>query len=419
MAERYGRHAGIVAWQIDNEFGGETKYDYSEAAQRRFQRYLERKFGSIEELNERWGTAFWSQTYRSFEQIPLPVPYDADVMMWPHPSLELEFERFCSRAMADFNALQMETIRRYSNAPLTTNAFMFNWGDNVNWADLFRGSDAVGIDIYSEDPVEIAFYADACRSLLNRPFWVMEYGTSSKTLASEMDLLVGRGCERFSLFKFRLFPWGQEQEAARSALLDVTRHPRPSYFEVQRWATEARAERSPEPLPPSGCGIYYDFDCSWAYRISMHDRKKYFDVIFRDVYASFHMQDRTLQVAFRPEDIEGLKLLALPLQIMHDEALEAALIRFVESGGILIATSDLFRKNRDNVFLDKVPMLFRTLLGWTDSRFVDDVPELAESKEIVLLHGRYGKGRMWLVRRDLDKADWQRLAAEARETLAD
>lgn len=409
MGKRYGGDPAVIGWQIDNEFGGETKYDYGETSRRGFQAYLEAEFGEIGALNERWGTAFWSQTYQRFDQIQLPAPIDCDVMMWPHPSLELAFRRFSSKVMTDFHRSQVETLRKYTSAPITTNAFMFNWGDNVDWSKLFDCSDVIGIDIYSSDEEEIAFYADACRSLLDRPFWVMEYGTGSAALPAEMDLMRSRGCEWYSLFKFRVFPWGQEQEKAQGALLAVTGDPRPGYEAVKRWAGNRDDSPRPEQAVSSGVGVYYDFECAWAYQISKADPVDYFQYVHRTVYSSAYDRESAVKVAFEPGAIAGLHTLLLPLQLLHDDVLEHALIEFVKAGGHLIATSDLFRRNRDNVYLSRVPAIFHEVLGWTDSRFIDDVPELESSTNPVLAERAYGQGRMTIVRRDLDKSGWAAL----------
>ncbi|SFB27223.1 beta-galactosidase [Cohnella sp. OV330] len=410
MGKRYGADPAVIGWQIDNEFGGETKYDYGDVSKKGFQAYLEAEFGDINALNERWGTAFWSQTYRRFDQIQLPAPIDCDVMMWPHPSLELAFRRFSSKVMTDFHRSQVETLRRYTKAPITTNAFMFNWGDNVDWAKLFDCSDVVGIDIYSSDEAEIAFYADACRSLLNRPFWVMEYGTGSAALPAEMDLMRSRGCEWFSLFKFRVFPWGQEQETAKGAMLAVTGDPLPGYGAVKRWADVRDVSPPPPRAQDSGIGVYYDFECAWTYEISKADPVDYFKYVHRTVYAGVYSKTSTVSVLFEPAAVSGVRTLLLPLQILHDDALEEALIAFVQGGGHLVATSDLFRRNRDNVYLSRVPAIFREVLGWQDSRFMDDVPELMASPIPVLAERAYGRGRMTIVRRDLDLEGWASLA---------
>src|ERR671925_1107352 len=60
IAERIGSNPNVVGWQIDNEY---NRVCYCERCQRLFQQYLAQKFGSLDALNERWTTRYWSQTY--------------------------------------------------------------------------------------------------------------------------------------------------------------------------------------------------------------------------------------------------------------------------------------------------------------------------------------------------------------------
>src|SRR5207344_3129898 len=64
MAERYGRHPAVAAWQTDNEYGcHDTVLSYSPAAREGFRRWLAERYVSIEAMNRAWGTVFWSQCY--------------------------------------------------------------------------------------------------------------------------------------------------------------------------------------------------------------------------------------------------------------------------------------------------------------------------------------------------------------------
>ena len=71
MGAEFGNHPGIVAWQIDNEL---FEADWSPQAQRGFAAWLEKRYGTVEELNRAWNTALWSQTYPGFDEVPLPNP---------------------------------------------------------------------------------------------------------------------------------------------------------------------------------------------------------------------------------------------------------------------------------------------------------------------------------------------------------
>ncbi|GMK43538.1 beta-galactosidase [Paenibacillus glycanilyticus] len=409
MAERYGDHPSVVAWQLDNEFGGETKYDFSEGARNAFHRWLEERYGTIEALNERWGTTFWSQRYERFGQIPLPAPIGADVHMWHHPSLELDFARFSSGSMVRFASLQAASLRPFiGERPITTNAFMFCWGDNLNWPDLFADLDVVGMDIYSNKPHEIAFYADACRGVLGKPFWMMEYGTGTTELERDMQIVRERGCSRFYLFKMKPFPWGQEQGGGKPELVTLTGEPSRNYGIVRSYAAKYAGEAELTETERAGVGLYYHFDSSWSYQLAVADRIAYPDYIVHNVYRHLYEAGVGTEVVYTANQLNGLRTLFVPLHQIYDAVLEERLIAFVQEGGKLIITSDLFRKNGDNVYLRTVPRLFFELLGWQENNFPGDA--VAEASVLIRRH-KSSKGETWLVHRGATEEQWKEIIA--------
>ncbi|MHA6485040.1 beta-galactosidase [Paenibacillus sp. strain BS8-2] len=420
MARRYGSHPNVVAWQLDNEFGGETKFDYGDCSRQAFHAYLAARYGSIDALNDKWGTMFWSQRYERYDQIPLPAPIQSDVMMWHHPSLELEFANFSSEGIVAYARRQAKLLREFiGDRPITTNAFMFRWGDSVDWSELFSELDVVGMDIYSDKPHEIAFYCDACRGVKERSFWMMEYGTSSPKLGDEMADIASRGCESFYLFKLKPFPWGQEQGRGQAELLTITGEPSPAYQEVQRYAEQSanvgEAAPSSETAPAGDNGtktkdrvaLYYDFTSSWSYRVAVADRRKYADYVVDEVYQALYKSDVEVNVIFRADQLTDHKAVILPLHVIHDKGLEARLIDYVKDGGIVIATEDLFRKDEANVFLTEPPSIFSEVFGLEGNNFVSDI--VKESGTVMASVQHDGGGEAFLVKRESDLAQWSEL----------
>lgn len=117
LAEHYGNDPRIVGWQLDNEPA--VQFDYGKAAEKAFRDYLRNRYNNdIRQLNDAWGTAFWSQIYASFDQIALPR---STRMFMNHHHL-LDHRRFAAAQTNEFINEQCRLIRKYArNQWITTN----------------------------------------------------------------------------------------------------------------------------------------------------------------------------------------------------------------------------------------------------------------------------------------------------------
>ena len=90
-AEHYGQRPCIVGWQIDNEINCEVDVFYSESDTAAFREFLKGKYGTLDALNEAWGTVFWNQTYTEWEEIYVPDPLctipQIPIRFWITPDL--------------------------------------------------------------------------------------------------------------------------------------------------------------------------------------------------------------------------------------------------------------------------------------------------------------------------------------------
>ncbi len=110
LAERYGQNPSIAGWQLDNEPHFGPIYDYSDQAAKEFPLWLQNKYQHIEKLNLAWGTAFWSQTYNSFDQIGLPN--NTNTPQGANPHALLDFSRFTADRLAEALRFQAEVLRK-------------------------------------------------------------------------------------------------------------------------------------------------------------------------------------------------------------------------------------------------------------------------------------------------------------------
>ena len=265
MTDRFGSNPAIVGWQLDNEYGCHaTTTGLSADALAAFRKWLEVRYESIKVLNRAWGTVFWSQTYRSFDEIDLPVATVTEA----NPAHRLDHWRFSSDQVAGFNRLQADATRRnVGSSSWLAHNFMGNFTDFDHYqvaADL----DIASWDSYplgfletngSTDaektrwrrtghPDWAAFHHDLYRGVGNGRFAVMEQqpGPVNWAPANAVPLegmvrlwtweALAHGAEFVNFFRWRQVPFGQEQMHAGLQLPDGTEAP--GMTEVRRTANE-------------------------------------------------------------------------------------------------------------------------------------------------------------------------------------
>ena len=189
LGERFGQHPAIIAWQTDNEYGcHSTTLSYSKAAKKGFQAWCENRYSSIDALNEAWGNVFWSMEYPDFQSIELPTQTVTEV----NPSHRMAFWRYTSDQVVAFNAMQVDTLRVYTQADLLHN-FMGNFvefdhfavGESLDiaaWDNYplgFLTRDSTDSDMQSTfmrtgDPDGSSFHHALYRSVGRSRMWIME-----------------------------------------------------------------------------------------------------------------------------------------------------------------------------------------------------------------------------------------------------
>lgn len=120
LGRRYGQDPRVWGWQLDNEPWGPP--DYSPSARRKFQAWLERRYGTIDRMNAAWGGDFWSTKYDSFAQVLIPneTLFGEDALS---PHAVLDFRRFTADTQAGYLHLQYDILRGLSRPEqwITTN----------------------------------------------------------------------------------------------------------------------------------------------------------------------------------------------------------------------------------------------------------------------------------------------------------
>ena len=183
MAEHYKGNPYVVAWHVSNEYGCHNRFDYSEDAEHAFQQWCEERYGTIDAVNDAWGTEFWAQRMNDFSEI-VPPRFIGDGNFM-NPGKLLDFKRFSSDALKAFYIAERDTLAEITpDLPLTTNFMVSASGSVLDYDDWGDEVDFVSNDHYfipgEAHLDELAFSASLVDGIARKdPWFLMEHSTSA------------------------------------------------------------------------------------------------------------------------------------------------------------------------------------------------------------------------------------------------
>lgn len=383
LAERYRDHPALSAWHVNNEYGCHVSRCYCDRCAEAFRTWLRARHGTLDALNEAWGTAFWSQRYTAWDQV---LPPRATPTLG-NPGQLLDFDRFGSDALLELFKAERDVLREVTpDVPVTTN-FMVTW--NFSALDYWRWAaevDFVSNDHYTraEDPerhVDLAFSADLVRGLARGgPWLLMEHSTSAvnwqpRNVAKLPGELrrnsyghLARGADG-TLF----FQWRQSRAGAERYHSAMVPHAGPDtkvFREVERVGAEyARIAELVGSTVDASVAIVFDYDSWAALRQPAHPTAD-FDYQAH-VFAYYRALWRAgVTVDFVPPgaDLAKYPLVVVPALYLVDDATPYE--RYVADGGHLLVTYlSGITDTRGHVHLGGYPGAFRDLLGVRTEEF--------------------------------------------------
>lgn len=348
MAERYASHPALEMWHIGNEYGAHVPRSYDEESAAAFRGWLLERYGTVEELNRAWGTAFWSQHYASFDEVGVP----SRTPTFPNPTMVLDFDRFSSDAMLALHRAEADILRELSpGVPITTN-FMgpFKDADYWKWAEHV---DVVSDDMYP-DPANPRHHvlAAAARDLMRslgggKPWLLMEQAPSAVNWRSRnvpkpagyyrsLSLQsLARGADGILHFQWRQSKAGAEK--FHSAMLPHGGTDTRVHREVRALGAELAelADLVGTPVPAE-VGILFDWD-SWraVEQEAVPAERNYLDTVL-DWYAGFLRRGVTVDFVRAGADTSAYRLVVAPLFHVADDAAVAELASVAARGDVLV-----------------------------------------------------------------------------------
>jgi len=139
-----------------------------------FRRWLRGRYASLEDLNDAWGTAFWSQRYTDWGQL-LPPRHTTT---FANPTHQLDYARFGSDTLLDFYRAEKAVLNEHSpGVPVTTNFMTLTHFRHLDYHQWAPEQDVISTDHYVvnrlEHPrAELSFSGDLTRGLASGRPWM-------------------------------------------------------------------------------------------------------------------------------------------------------------------------------------------------------------------------------------------------------
>lgn len=422
MAERFGTNSNVIGWQLDNEY---NRACYCERCQTLFQGFLARKFGTLDALNEHWSTAYWSQTYSAWEQIPLPIG--------PHnPGLMLEFKRFVTESYRKFQRLQVETLRPHLSPEVWISHNFMGWFDGFDHYAMSEDLDMVSWDWYvgtgHHDYLSSGAIHDLTRGFKRRNFWLIETQPGNVNWSPINNVLnkgearamawhaVAHGADAILYWQWRSAPGGQEQY--HGTLVDQSGQPRPFYEEAKQLAEDFRVTSDvlSGTALAAEVALLNSYDNRWSIHTQRHHGEFEYVAHFNNYYRALARRNIAADVLSADASLDGYKLIIAPALLMLNQTRTARLKAFVENGGYLVLTIRSGMKDDYNALLplrqpgmlteiagveveeyyalrDPVPVRGETFSG--ESRIWAERLKVRNEAETKVL-ARYGESNGWL-----------------------
>ncbi len=352
FAERYGQHPAVTAWQTDNEYGcHDTALSWCASARQAFRVWLAEKYQTVDRLNAAWGAVFWSMSYSSFDQIDLPNLTVTEA----NPSHNLDFYRFSTEMVRQFNAEQVAILRQHSPGRPIAHNYMGMF-DQFDHRPVAADMDIASWDSYplgmlqnmkaaaphdpemqtkclrTGDPDFQAFHHDLYRGMGR--LWVMEQQPGPVNWASTNAVpapgavrlwsfeAAAHGAELISYFRWRQVPFAQEQMHAGLCLPDG--RDAPAMAEIQQFQAEIN------PLPwaateQAPIALVYEYEASWMATLDGQSCDFHHLRLVLDIYKALRQNGGSVDIVSGEDDLSGYQLVVVPAVMALSDRLCAQL----------------------------------------------------------------------------------------------
>lgn len=348
LAERYHSHPALLMWHVSNEYGPTC---YCDSCAARFRVWLQGRYGSLEELNRRWITAFWGHTFTDWGQIEPPSELGDRTMQ----GLMLDYAHFMSAMNLECYQGEAAILRAANpDIPIMTN--FHGLVKHLNYFVWAPHQDIITWDSYppaGEPPGRTAFRLALMRGLKRGQPWLLLEQTPSQTQWRPHNPLKRPGVMRLQSYQAiahgsegaLYFQWRQSrgsEEMHHGAIIGHAGHGGTRVFlevaalgaELQSLGTQLLGTRVAARV-----ALMFSWPNWWAveYQPRLSVSVDYLDEVSR-YYAALWRHQVAVDIIEPGHPLDGYDLVVAPLLYMVSEDQAAAIERYVEAGGAFLTT---------------------------------------------------------------------------------
>ncbi|MEG0275414.1 MAG: beta-galactosidase [Coprobacillus sp.] len=363
LAKRYGKRTSLAMWHISNEYSGECFCDH---CQDNWRQWLQRKYGTLENLNKAWFMNFWSNAYSSWSQVVAPSPLGESKVH----GMDLDWKRFVTDQTIAFFNCEIEPIRRITpNIPVTTNFMAEGHAQNdfiplegIDYGKFSKYVDVVSWDSYPDwhnnheelyqTAMKSAYVHDQYWSLKQQPFLVMESSPSvvnwlalNKSKRPGMHMLssmqqIAHGSNSTLYFQWRRARGNSEK--FHGAVVDHDNSNANRVFkEVSAYGKRLEnISQIKGTTKDVKVAIIFDWQSNWALKRDnafCRSTKRYPQTL-QDHYSIFWENDIATDIITSDMSFDKYEVLIAPMLYMITDSVIEKLESFVKNGGTLISS---------------------------------------------------------------------------------